>query len=406
MSWFLLLVLIQAWFIARLVIAFVRVAPPTDATPWPKALAVMALRGTDPFLPECLRRLSTMDYPDYTLRLVIDSPQDPAVRIVDAFLDRERPANVEILYLRERCPHASGKVSGMLCGTENLPVSYEVVAFFDGDAIVHPTCLQEIVAPLMDPVVGVTSGNRWYAPGKSHLGAYMRAFWNAFAVPIMNVVEIPWGGCMAVRAASMRDPELRNRLTHAFGEDSTIATFMRQRGLQFRFVPQATIINRETISIRSFYNFLVRQLLTVRLHNTRWVPMFLHMLSFGATLTIAFFLIPVPSPWQGPLLIGFGILVSVILMEPVIGSFLVRRVVRPRGEDFGTARLTLLPLVVLALILTSLFNLFAAVHSFFARRHVWRGVTYQIGGDHAVTVTQVAPMTNPAALSRQTAEST
>jgi len=397
--WFFVIILIQIWILFCLVRAFFATPIFIDNKQLPKALVVMSLRGTDPFLLNCLQRLCSMNYPDYKVRLVIDSPQDSAGLIVQEFINNFHPDNLEVIYLENRLLHASGKVSGMLQATVDLHSDYKIVAFFDGDALVHPDCLTELVTPLFNLKVGVTSGNRWYQPDTLSLGAFMRSFWNAFAVPIMNVVEIPWGGCMAVNANLMRDTELRNHLANTFGEDSSISTFLRCRGLRVKFVPQATIINRESIQIRSFYNFLVRQLLTVRLHNSRFMIVFLHMFTFGMTLALSFFLMLIPSNFQITLLVGFLALVSTLFLQPLLGHFLVRRAVFPRGEKLNGFSLTSLPWIVVALFLLCFVNLFATIHSFFVRKHAWRGITYKIGGQFPATVLFVQPCLNSAVTS-------
>ena len=44
----------------------------------PKAAVLLCLRGADPSLPTCLRRLLRQDYPDYELFVAVDSKSDPA----------------------------------------------------------------------------------------------------------------------------------------------------------------------------------------------------------------------------------------------------------------------------------------------------------------------------------------
>jgi cellulose synthase/poly-beta-1,6-N-acetylglucosamine synthase-like glycosyltransferase len=392
LSWFLLLTAVQIWIMARLIRAFRESStPPTDAAAFPRALAVLCLRGSDPFLRECLTRLTSMDYPDYRLRLVIDSETDPVIPEVQEFLATKPRIPVEVLYLGTRRPHCSGKVCGMLRGTEDLDDQIGIVAIFDGDALVHPSCLRELVAPLADPTVGLTSGNRWYVPKSLRMGTLVRASWNSYAMGVMNVVGIPWGGCMALRASDFRDPEYRKTLEVAFGEDSTTATFMRRRGKAIRFVSDATILNPEETSYKGLYNFLVRQLLTVWLCNPRWLFVYLHNLTLNTTLMLGYLLFLAPTI-RTVSVIGYFTLFTMAVVESFVAFLLVKQSVARRGVavPFLTwAQVVTWPVWGVA---TNLTSLISTLHCPLVKEHLWRGVTYRLGGKPPATVVHVAPM--------------
>ncbi|MFO1003193.1 MAG: glycosyltransferase family 2 protein [Planctomycetaceae bacterium] len=377
----------------RLVLAFRR--PPNSPLPdqeLPFVIAVMALRGGDEFLSETLRRLTTMDYPRYRLRLVIDSPHDPARAIVEKFLRECQPSNTDVMYLGDRPLHCSGKVAGMLRGSADLPGDCSVVAVFDGDALVHQSCLRELVSPLMNGAA-VATGNRWYAPAEPTLGSMVRFLWNGCAVTVMNAVNIPWGGCMAMRSSVISHPELRSRLESAFGEDSTIATFVLQNRQRVQFVPEATIVNPEDCSVRGFYNFLVRQYLTVRLHNPHWIFVFgsnflLGFLLIGANIyfcTGADFLW-----WQ--IVAGYAMICLSVVIELATGAALVRRQKRLAGVDVPRFTVWHWLMSPVALTLLNHMNFVACLHAQFIRRHEWRGITYRFPGAPAVEIIGVKPL--------------
>jgi hypothetical protein len=352
----------------------------------PFVVAVMALRGGDEFLSETLRRLTTMDYPRYRLRLVIDSPHDPARAIVEKFIRECQPGNVDIMYLGERPLNCSGKIAGMLRGSADLPGDCSVLAVFDGDALVHRSCLRELVIPLMNGAA-VATGNRWYAPAKPTLGGIVRFLWNGCAVTVMNAVHIPWGGCMAMRSSVISHPELRRRLESAFGEDSTIATFVLQNNQRVEFVPEATIVNPEDCTVGGFYNFLVRQYLTVRLHNPRWDFV------FGSNFLLGFLLIGAnlyfctgADLYRWPIAVGYAMICVAVLIELGTGSALVRRQKKMVGVDVPEFSLNHWLMSPIAITLLNHMNFVACLHAQFIRRHEWRGITYRFPGVPAVEI--------------------
>ncbi|MFN9913590.1 MAG: hypothetical protein ACK53L_13445, partial [Pirellulaceae bacterium] len=87
---FLAVALVRLVMTVRLIQVFLRKHPErVPVEEWPMVVAVMALRGGDEFLKETLARLTSMDYPNYILRLVIDSETDPSLKVVNDFLEVE-----------------------------------------------------------------------------------------------------------------------------------------------------------------------------------------------------------------------------------------------------------------------------------------------------------------------------
>ena len=180
----------------------------------PPMLAVLCLRGADPFLRECIRRLVDSDYPALTVRIVIDSDSDPALEIVTSVLAARPDDRVEVKVLPDRLLRCSGKVSSLLHATDSLPDGCEIVAWIDGDSMLHASALRELAAGLANKHIGATSGNRWYVPPDAGLSGLTRMCWNGFAVPTMNMFGILWGGCMETRAEYLRDHVQRSLLAN------------------------------------------------------------------------------------------------------------------------------------------------------------------------------------------------
>ena len=124
----------------------------------PKTAVILCLRGADPFLPNCLKALLEQDYPQYDLKIVVDSQDDPAWKVArDTVKDA---TNVQISPLKISSTVCSLKCSSLIQAVSELDSSYEVVALVDADTVVHPTWLRELVTPLLHPKIGATTGNR------------------------------------------------------------------------------------------------------------------------------------------------------------------------------------------------------------------------------------------------------
>ena len=231
----------------------------------PPVLVVLCLRGGDPFLSRTLRALIAQGYPNFRVRIIVDSPEDEAHQNLREVLGEPPPEHVEVRTLMERHQTCTFKMSGILHGTVDLPEDVALVALMDGDTVPHASWLRELATPIVRGDAAVTTGNRWFSPDRPTLGSMCRFWWNAAAVPQMTFFHMPWGGTMAIRRDLITDERLRDRLQHACSEDTTVGQFAREQGHHVHFEPSLVILNREEIDLTSFFNFETRQLLFTRL---------------------------------------------------------------------------------------------------------------------------------------------
>lgn len=165
----------------------------------PKTAVILCLRGADPFLPNCIEALLNQDYPEYDLKLIVDSPQDPAWQIVNDTINEQGASNVQVSPLRIIRHNCSLKCSSLLQAVSELDDSYQAIALVDADTIVHPNWLRELVSPLADPKVGATTGNRWFVPTGHYWGSLVRYIGNVSTVVQMYLFQVPWGGTLAIQ---------------------------------------------------------------------------------------------------------------------------------------------------------------------------------------------------------------
>ncbi len=392
LGWFALIAILHFGLAVRLIPVFLRTShQKTEIDTWPSVMAIIVLRGGDELLEETLRCLLSQDYPDYHLRIILDSETDPATPFVQNALRDSKMKNVEVMVLPERKSTCSGKNSGILHGSENLPSNCEIAAIFDGDAVLHPSCFKELVAPLMEGS-DFTNGNRWYSPDPT-VASLLRYLWNGLAITVMNALHIPWGGCMAMKREVIEHPELRRRLSIAFGDDSTFSSFLLQEGKQIQFIPEATIVNDDHCSFSGFYNFLVRQYLTVRVNNPRWPFLFWSNVLLGMTAGIAFPCVIFNFNNLRLLMsVGCALVIGAIIFEVAVGSTLVRRQKRIAGgglDRLGVLHWLKLPLALLILCFA---NFAATLHAALIYQHQWRGITYRFPGRKKCEIIEVQPL--------------
>lgn len=65
----------------------------------PRAVVVLPVRGKDPFLDKCIESLLNQDYPNYILRIIIDSEFDPSVQTIETAVNLYSQDRVQVAYL-------------------------------------------------------------------------------------------------------------------------------------------------------------------------------------------------------------------------------------------------------------------------------------------------------------------
>ena len=358
----------------------------------PAAEIILCLRGADPFLEECLTGLTSQDYPEAHVSVVIDSRADPAWSIVESFIRQHAPSGIAMIELDKSYTRCSRKIASLLTATQHMDPDRGVVALIDADVIPSPQWLRDLAAPLSDSTVGLSTGNRWYLPPISNMGSIVRFQWNAFAVPTMSLLGIAWGGSLAVRGDTIRDPVLQNRLTTAFGEDATLARFILERGQQVRLVPEALMPNFEICTLPQFEEFLLRQLLCVQLHPRWWSVFGIGLWGYLTLISSCVAAAILPYPEAGYCLSALvayliGMTFAMSRLDNAARTQLARRGEVPPAKTLRNRVMNLLMLPV-----TQGVYVLQLIHSLFVRHHVWRGVRYRFERNSQVRVIHDQPL--------------
>lgn len=346
----------------------------------PPAAVILCLRGADPFLSDCLAGLAGQDYPDYRVTIVIDHADDPCAAVVNEFLERSPSDRFEVLFLNDPLKTCSLKVSSLMQAIERLDPRYEIVASLDADVVASPRWLRDMAVPLAaDPRLAASTGIRWFVPAERTLPNLIRRQWNIGAVVQMYLFDIPWGGSLAIRRSFFNQANLFERWSHCLCEDTPLAATLLQHHREIRFVPEAVMINRESITLPSVFRFIGRQLLFAQLYHPRWFAVqlpgilnaFLPLVSLGVCgVSIAK---GHPLGWVlAAAIVGHGVS---LVMQIKLASSAVRQFLGRRGVELQKSPLNALTLS--ASVMSILTQMWGVVRPAFIRTIEWRGITYR-----------------------------
>jgi len=351
----------------------------------PKTAVILCLRGADPFLPECLRSLLTQNYPQYNLKLVVDSQADPAWQIAYDTINQLGATNVEINYLRVIRHNCSLKCSALLQVFAELDDSYEVVAFVDADTVVHPNWLRELVSPLSNPKVGATTGNRWYVPTGKYWGSLVRYAGNVSTVVQMFLFGIPWGGTLAVKTEVLRHTGMLDMWGKVLNEDLMMHKVLKKHGMQIKFVPSLIMLNREECDLLGLIDHLKRLFLYSRLYHPQWMAVVGDLVSsilFPSTTILLLLVSLWDERWETAALLfrSYSIYTLGLLLLMLTLELGVRPVILAQGQTVAKLSVGAILKMLIAIPLTQWIYGLAMLSSLLRSTVKWRGAIYRVQG--------------------------
>ena len=360
----------------------------------PKVAIALCLRGADPFLSKCLQALLNQNYPNYELRIVIDSKEDPAwVMVNDVLLEADIPVHLSTLRVRrETC---SLKCSALIQAVNDLESDCEIIALIDADTIAHPNWLRELVNPLKNSKVGLTTGNRWYVPGRQW-GTICRYAWNVAAVGQMYLYRIPWGGSLAIKTDLVRQAQLIEKWEQAFCEDTMLRRVLQEKELQIQLVDSLIMVNREECTLPSFRRWVSRQLLNAKLYHPGWNAILIYgTISFLLPTLTALLGIKalIVGNWTPAIILGTSFVAYQILLLILINlwqrvieiKLLLRDELLPTLSEINIFKL------IAVIPLTQLVCAIALWQAMLMRQVEWRGITYHVKGPWEIELLEYFP---------------
>lgn len=361
-----------------------------EETPMPKAAIVLSLRGRDPFLVQGLRNLLHQDYPNFQMHIVVDSDIDPAWEAIDA-IRSEAGSKLIVSTLKNPLNTCSLKNSSLIQAINGLPEDVEVVAMVDADAVVAPTWLRDLITPMADPNVGCSTGIRWFAPDELSMGTRLRCYWNHVAASVIYSAGIPWGGSMAIRRKIL-DAGLTDEWSRMFCEDAHTHNHLERHGYRLAYVPEATIPNKEDVTVSSCIQFINRQMLIFRLYSPNWIWLVMAVLA-SAGLRIAHDLLIVHSVWTNDVVTALLLMAChpIVLFVTRYEAGRLDQIVRDKAKSQGRP-IASNPLPdLLGYFCVELVFLNSVLAAMFTRFATWRGIHYRIRSGEQIDLIEYKP---------------
>ena len=279
---------VAAWDAGRRILEG-RASPPP---PEENTALILPCRGVDPEFPAFLEALAGQTLPDYKLFCVVADADDDAVPLIRAF--QAEHAGLAELVAFPPPPGYTGKIANMLGGVEAAAGDYAYLVFLDSDTVPDPEFAAHLIAPLVRGEAMLTTGARILVPQQGTLAQWVASLWLLSSLPGVARPQwgSAWGGTMAIRASDARRLDVARIWQDAFSDDHTLSRAVRKDGGRIAFVPHCLVPIPIHYRWPDLLDFLVRQLVTIRVHDFRlwlltWVmayPLILLLVGLGQML--------------------------------------------------------------------------------------------------------------------------
>jgi cellulose synthase/poly-beta-1,6-N-acetylglucosamine synthase-like glycosyltransferase len=350
--------------------------PLEDFQPFVSVIA--PTRGMEPGLEENFEAILQQTYPAYEVIFVFDDSSDPAVKVLNQLNPSQVATKVIFAGPATDCGQ---KVHNLRAAVNHLDNSSTVLVFVDTDARPGTSWLRQLVAPLADSTVGLSSGYRWFVPRKGGLASRLRSVWNASIASALGAnrqKNFCWGGSTAIRRSVFQQLNIRERWLGSISDDFTLTKVVREAGLPIHFTPHCLVASVGDCSLKELFTFTTRQIQITRVYAPElWLPLMLGSSLFtivffgGIVLFIA-------------LLVGgkFSLILPLILLV-IFGLGSIKAVIRWHAVNIPLHRYKRelqrdLPAHIFLWPLAQPLYFYNAIVAAFSRRVSWRGITYEL----------------------------
>jgi hypothetical protein len=358
---------------------------------WPTAHVLVCLKGDLPRLAETLAALDEQDYPgEYRVSIVTEAGAeggDEAATQLAPLLARFRRLHHvvagRVVDSGVRCAQKNWNLVGGIRAAREAHGTPGVWAFCDGDLLVRPNWLTEMVRPLVGGGSEASTSFHYLEPsGGKLLHALHGVAETCQSLAALVTRGATWGGSMAIRSDAFERLGLERIWKRTVVDDMSASRVLNESRLRVTAVPRFLVNGRSDIdSWRGFVRWLGRQYFFVKVY----LPRQYRMLWTKNCLDVA-------TVWLGAFHVAYrvtqgewvagagpGILAAVAGIAIVAGIHLFRYLLPERPPMHHWAGASLLAPGV---------SLLACADATLRRRKlVWRDLTYVV--DRKGTVSSV-----------------
>lgn len=240
----------------------------------PRCAVIIPCKGTPRHANRNLLAFLRQDYPDYQVIFAVESREDAAVPIIERLIAADDRASLVVAGLASTCAQ---KIHNELAAIAHVD-GPEILVFADNDIAPAPGWLGQLVVPLSDPTVSITTGFRWLASSGRRLGEMAHSFTNMFTYVVFASTSYwsrvgLWGGTMAIRQVDFDALDVAGVWRESVVDDLSLSQIAARRRLRSVLVPLCVTPSDDTLhSVSDLTDWIARQMLYAKAyHREFWL---------------------------------------------------------------------------------------------------------------------------------------
>ncbi len=315
----------------------------------PKTLVIVPCKGTDLTLYQNLMSIKGQDCKNYDIIAVVDDKGDSA-------LPEIKRCNIDYIISSKEFMECSGKVRAISTAIKKFK-RYDCYVIIDSDVFCKRSHLRELVKPLSDNSIGVSTAYPYFEP-KGRFWSKVKMVWGFVGNGMMesDVTRFCWGGSMAFRKGLL-DKKYFAIFSKAVSDDMAIAYAAKQKGLKVHYVNKSLISINQDDDFARFSEWSTRQTALSILGNRNVLKMGVAFYGANCTLLVC-----------GTLLSIFASPIYLILLVPFLIGLM---------KTFRRSNKIYASIIPIYIIINFIFlaNLLVAGRK---KRIEWRGTAYEL----------------------------
>lgn len=336
----------------------------------PSVSIFVPCKGINLYFEENINSILNIKYSKYRIFFIVESKDDPAYPVLENMISKNKYCSLVVAGKPE---FTGQKNHNLIKGIEASGEKDDVYLFLDSDISISEDWITNLVLPLSDKNVTVSTGFKLHYLNKRTLGERIHSFMAILQWSMLNFIPFNgvWGGSMAILRSNFDELQIRKHWSTTVSDDMVMERELLKNKKKSVYVPECTAFSHDGIlSVRESIKWFGRQ--------TGWMKYYLHGLWLSALLFFIYMGLVICSL---PL---FAVL-QIIIHSPTSLTFLLISCITcffmllcitiiARNIDLNHNMLSLLVLSP-AYILASILGYVSAV---FTRKVTWSGITYYL----------------------------
>jgi cellulose synthase/poly-beta-1,6-N-acetylglucosamine synthase-like glycosyltransferase len=246
----------------------------------PRCVVIIPCKGTPRHASRNLLAFLRQDYPDYRVIFAVESREDTAVPIIERLVAADGRASLVVAGLTSTCAQ---KIHNELAALAHVD-GPEILVFADNDIAPTPGWLKQLVAPLSDPSVSITTGYRWLMGRGRTFGEMAHSYTNMFIYVVFASTSYwrrvgLWGGTMAIRKRDFDALDVAGTWKESVVDDLSLSQIAARRKLRSVLVPHCVTFSDDTLlRLPDLTDWIARQLLYAKAYHRDFWLLFLGLM--------------------------------------------------------------------------------------------------------------------------------